>query len=83
LSRSRRWTPFIEANAAGTADVPVFAVGAVRGLGARVGRMTDESGPSGFLGRLRQRKWIVWLTVIGLLVLAGGVTFITIVVQAL
>jgi len=45
--------------------------------------MTDESGPSGFLGRLRQRKWIVWLTVIGLLVLAGGVTFITIVVQAL
>jgi len=45
--------------------------------------VTDEDGPVGFLGRLRGRKWIVWLTVISLLVLAGGATFLTIVLQAI
>jgi len=43
--------------------------------------MTDEGGPVGFLGRVRQRKWIAWITVIGLLVLAGGATFIGIIAQ--
>lgn len=43
--------------------------------------MTDEDGPVGFLGRVRQRKWIVWVTIIGLLVLAGGASFIAIIAQ--
>lgn len=47
----------------------------------RVERMTDEDGPVGFLGRVRQRKWIVWVTIIGLLVLAGGASFIAIIAQ--
>ncbi|HWK20113.1 MAG TPA: hypothetical protein VNR37_05000 [Microbacteriaceae bacterium] len=45
--------------------------------------MDDEDGPVGFLGRVRQRKWIVWITLIGLLVLAGGASFIAIVAQNL
>lgn len=45
--------------------------------------MTDEDGPVGFLGRLRERKWIVWVTLVGIVVLAGGASFIGIIAQSL
>lgn len=36
----------------------------------------DGEGPVGFLGKLREKKWIVWVTIIGLVTLSVGATSI-------
>lgn len=46
----------------------------------------DDEGdgrPVGFLGRVRNAKWIVWITIIGLLVLTAGATTIVWIAQSL
>ena len=45
--------------------------------------MTSDDEPTGFLGRLRDRKWIAWVAIIGLVVLAGGATFLGILLSSL
>ena len=46
--------------------------------------MDDEGeGPVGFLGRVRERKGIVWITIIALVVLTVGGTTIDQLAQAL
>ena len=36
----------------------------------------DGQGPVGFLGKVREKKWIVWVTIIGLVALSVGATSI-------
>lgn len=41
----------------------------------------DDREPVGFLGRMRRRTWLVWLTIIGLVALTIGATTLVWLVQ--